>query len=246
MRESADLVSRTLGELAAHIRVGVTTLQLDKIAHDFIRDHGAEPAFLGLYGFPNTLCISRNEQVVHGIPNHRPIENGDILSIDCGVKKHGFCGDQAYTFPVGEVSQERLQLLRVTQEALQAGVAAIQPGARVGNIGAAIAETVAPYKYGIVRELVGHGLGRSMHEGPDVPNYGRKGNGPRLQEGLVIAIEPMINLGTAKIKQLKDGWTIVTADARASAHYEHNVAIIEGKAEVLSTFSYIKAQNKSF
>ena len=242
MRESADLTSRTLGLLASEVQVGATPLALDKIAHDFIRDHAAEPAFLGLYGFPNTLCVSRNEQVVHGIPDKRPLENGDIVSIDCGVKKNGFCGDQAYTFAVGEVRKEVLQLLRVTQQALEMGISVISSSARIGDIGYAIQQCVLPYDYGIVRELVGHGLGRSMHEGPDVPNYGRRGNGPRLRDGLVISIEPMINLGTERIKQLEDGWTIAAADGKPSAHYEHNVAICNGKAEVLTSFAYIEAQ----
>ena len=244
MRESADLVSRTLGELAAHVRVGITPLELDRIACDFIRSHGAEPAFLGLYGFPNTLCISRNEHVVHGIPDNRPLESGDIISIDCGVKKNGFCGDQAYTFPVGEVSEEVLKLLRVTKQALEAGILAITAGARIGDIGAAISDVITPHGYGIVRELVGHGLGQDMHEGPDVPNYGRRGSGPRLKDGTVIAIEPMVNLGTEKIRQLSDNWTIVTADKKPSAHYEHNVAITEGKVETLTTYAYIEEQGK--
>ena len=245
MRESADLTSRTLGVLANELQVGVTPLTLDKIAHDFIRDHDAEPAFLGLYGFPNTLCISRNEQVVHGIPDDSPFESGDIVSIDCGVKKDNFCGDQAYTFAVGEVKEEILQLLHVTKKALEEGISAISPSARIGDIGYAIQQYVLPYGYGIVRELVGHGLGQNMHEGPDVPNYGRRGNGTRLQEGLVIAIEPMINLGTARIQQLEDGWTIATADKKPSAHYEHNVAICNGKTEVLTTFTYIETQLQS-
>ncbi len=240
MRESARLTSRTLGELARHIRVGVTPLELDKIAHDFICDHGAAPAFLGLYGFPNTLCISKNEQVVHGIPDDCPLQDGDVVSIDCGVKKNDFCGDQAYTFPVGEVNEDVLALMQVTKRALQAGIDAISLAARIGDVGAAIQRIIEPYGYGIVRELVGHGLGRSIHEGPDVPNYGRRGNGLRIKNGLVIAIEPMINLGTANIKQLSDNWTIVSADNKPSVHYEHNVAVVDGQAEVLTTFSYIE------
>ena len=240
MRKSAELTSRTLGTLSTYIRPGVTPLQLDQIAHDFIRDHEAEPAFLGLYDFPHTLCVSRNEAIVHGIPDSKPLEEGDIVSIDCGVKKHGFCGDQAYTFPVGEVSKPIVRLLRATIEALESGIAAISTGSRVGDISHAIEQSIRPYGYGIVRELVGHGIGRNVHEGPDVPNYGRRGQGPRLSDGLVIAIEPMINLGTHQIKQLKDGWSIVTRDGKPSAHYEHNVAILDGKAQLLTSFSYIE------
>ena len=240
MEESASLTSRTLGMLSKHIKPGVTPLELDKMAHDFICDHNAEPAFLGLYGFPNTLCVSRNEVVVHGIPDDTPLRSGDVVSIDCGVRKNGFCGDQAYTFPVGEVSREVLQLLSVTVQALEAGISAIRAATRIGDIGYAIEKHVHPYGYGIVRELVGHGIGRSIHEGPDVPNYGRRGHGALLKDGLVIAIEPMINLGTHQVRQLKDRWSIIARDRKPSAHYEHNVAITEGKARVLTSFSEIK------
>lgn len=240
MAESASLTSRTLGVLSTYIEPGITPLELDKIAHDFICDHGAEPAFLGLYGFPNTLCASRNEIVVHGIPDNKPLCSGDIISIDCGVKKNGLCGDQAYTFPIGAVSKEVLQLLSITIRALEAGISVIKEGARIGDIGHAIEQHVHPYGYGIVRELVGHGIGRSVHEGPDVPNYGRRGHGPQLKNGLVLAIEPMINLGTHQVQQLKDHWSIATRDNKPSAHYEHNVAILEGEVKVLTSFSQIK------
>ena len=238
MRIAADLTSRTLGMLAVEVREGVTPLHLDKLAHDFICDHGAQPGFLGLYGFPNTLCISCEDQVVHGIPTKNPLAAGTLVSIDCGVVKDGFCGDQAYTFSVGELSKEKESLLRVTQQALLAGIKAIHPGGRIGDIGYAIGEVSRDY--GVVRELVGHGIGRKMHEGPDVPNYGRRGQGRRLVDGMVLAIEPMINLGTSQIVYDKDQWTVRTADGLPSAHYEHNVAIIGGRPEVLTTFSYIE------
>ena len=241
-KESAELVSKTLGELSKHIKAGITPLALDKIAYTFIKDHKATPAFLGLYGFPNTLCVSVNAQIVHGIPTKCPLKSGDIVSIDCGVKHKGFYGDQAYTFPVEEISKEHLKLLQVTQRALLEGVHAMQIGARIGDIGYAIQNTVAPHHYGIVRELVGHGLGKNLHEAPEVPNYGKRGNGMSIQEGLLIAIEPMINLGTEKIRQSKDQWTLCTADGQFSAHYEHNVAILHGKREVLTTFEYINSQ----
>ena len=238
-RQSAELVSKTLGELSKHIGEGITPLQLDKIAYTFIHDHKAVPAFLGLYGFPNTLCISVNEQVVHGIPTDRPLKAGDIVSVDCGVKQNDFHGDQAYTFPVEEISKEHLTLLQVTQQALAEGIRAMQVGGRLGDIGYAIQKTIAPHQYGIVRELVGHGIGRKLHEPPEVPNYGKRGNGVLLQEGLLIAIEPMVNLGTAQIRRSKDNWTLSAADGKFSAHYEHNVAILHGKTEVLTTFNYI-------
>ena len=241
MRESAQLVSKTLGVLAAEIRPGVTTSYLDNLAETFIRDHQAMPGFLGLYGFPNSLCISVNEQVVHGIPNKKPLLEGDIVSIDCGVLKNGFYGDHAYTFPVGEVSKEVKQLLEVTKESLYLGIEQMTAGKRIGDISYAIQRYTESHGYGVVRELVGHGLGREMHESPEVPNYGKRGKGPVIKNGLVVAIEPMINLGTRKVKQLSDGWTIVTADGKPSAHFEHNVAVVDGKPDVLSTFDYIEA-----
>lgn len=239
MRESAQLVSKTLGLLAPYIVPGAIPLELDKMAETFIRDHGGEPGFLGMYGFPNSLCMSPNAQVVHGIPGKKAMQNGDILSVDCGVYMNGFYGDHAYTFAVGEVAKETSELLEVTKASLYAGIKEVVEGNRIGDIGAAIQEYTESRGYGVVRELVGHGLGTKMHEDPQVPNYGKRGRGKKIQEGLVIAIEPMINLGTHRIKQLPDGWTILTADGKNSAHFEHDVAVINGKPEILSTFQYI-------
>lgn len=239
MRESALIVSKTLGMLAREVKPGVTTLQLDGMAETFIRDHGAVPGFLGLYDFPNSLCMSPNAQVVHGIPNNTPLVEGDIISIDCGALKNGFYGDHAYTFEVGEVDAETKKLLQVTKESLYVGIREFKIGNRVGDVGYAIQQYTESRGYGVVRELVGHGLGREMHEDPEMPNYGKRGRGKKFVEGMVVAIEPMINLGTRRIKQLKDGWTILTADNKPSAHFEHDVAIIDGKPEILSTFAYI-------
>lgn len=239
MRTSAQLVSKTLGLLAPYIVPGAIPLELDKMAETFIRDHGGEPGFLGMYGFPNSLCMSPNAQVVHGIPGKKELQNGDILSVDCGVFMNGYYGDHAYTFAVGEVSKETSELLEVTKASLYAGIKEVVEGNRIGDIGAAIQEYTESRGYGVVRELVGHGLGTKMHEDPQVPNYGKRGRGKKIQEGLVIAIEPMINLGTHRIKQLPDGWTILTADGKNSAHFEHDVAVVNGKPEILSTFQYI-------
>ena len=239
MRESALIVSKTLGMLAPHIKPGVTTLELDKMAEEFIRDHGAEPGFLGMYDFPNSLCMSPNAQVVHGIPNDKPLEEGDIISIDCGALKNGFYGDHAYTFEVGEVKPEVKELLKATKESLYVGIREFKIGNRVGDVGYAIQKYTEDRGYGVVRELVGHGLGADMHEDPEMPNYGKRGRGKKFIEGMVVAIEPMINLGTRRIKQLPDGWTILTADNKPSAHFEHDVALVEGKPQLLSTFDYI-------
>lgn len=239
MRESALVVSRTLGMLAAEIKPGITTLQLDKLAEEYIREQGAQPAFLGLYDFPNTLCMSPNAQVVHGVPNNTPLVEGDIISIDCGALKNGFYGDHAYTFAIGEITPETASLLKVTKESLYIGINEFRVGNRVGDVGFAIQKYCEDHGYGVVRELVGHGLGRKMHEDPEMPNYGQRGRGKKFVEGMVVAIEPMINQGTKNIRQLKDGWTILTADGKLSAHYEHNVAIVDGKPELLSTFNYI-------
>ncbi len=240
IRESSLLVGKTLAEVAKHIRPGVTTLELDKIAEEFINDHQAYPAFKGYGGFPNSLCISPNEVVVHGIPNNTPLKDGDVLSVDCGVLKNGFYGDSAYTFEVGEVSEEKKALLRVTKECLLKGIEQAVAGLRIGDIAYAVQEHAEKHGYGIVKELVGHGVGKQLHEKPEVPNYGKRGTGLKMTEGLVIAIEPMINLGKAAIWQDNDGWTIRTKDAKVSAHFEHTVAIKKGKADVLSSFKEIE------
>lgn len=239
IRESALLVSKTLGMLAKEIKPGISTLKLDSLAENFIRDNDAEPGFLGLYDFPNTLCVSPNDQVVHGIPNEKEIENGDILSIDCGVLKNGYFGDHAYTFEVGEVESNVKQLLTVAKESLYLGIQQFKLGNRVGDVGFAIQNHNELNGYGVVRELVGHGIGKEMHEKPEMPNYGRKGTGKKFKDGMVVAIEPMINLGTSRINQLNDGWTILTEDGKPSVHFEHNIAIIDGKPRLLSTFDYI-------
>lgn len=239
MRESALIVSKTLGEIAKVIKPGVTTLQLDKIAEECIRDQGAIPGFLGLYDFPNTLCMSPNSQVVHGIPNNNHLVEGDIISIDCGALKNGFYGDHAYTFPVGEITPEVEKLLKTTKESLYVGIREFKLNNRVGDVGYAIQHHCEAQGYGVVRELVGHGLGKKMHEAPEMPNYGRRGRGKKFIEGMVVAIEPMINMGTQRIKQHSDGWTITTLDNLPSAHFEHDVALVDGKPELLSTFAYI-------
>ncbi|MEX2597116.1 MAG: type I methionyl aminopeptidase [Salibacteraceae bacterium] len=244
LRESSLLVGKTLAEIAALIQPGVTPLELDKVAYEFIHDHHATPGFLNYNGFPNSLCISRNEAVVHGIPTNEPLENGDILSVDCGVLLNGYFGDSAYTFKVGEVSPEVDRLLKTTKECLRLGIEQAVAGNRVGDIGFAIQQEAERNGFGVVRELVGHGLGKELHEPPEVPNYGRRGKGPMLVEGLVLAIEPMINLGTRNITQLRDGWTILTADRKPSAHFEHDVVVRKGKAEVLSTFELIEEKLK--
>lgn len=240
MREAAQVVSRTLGLLASEIKPGVTPLKLDAIAEEYIRSQNAIPGFLGLYDFPNTLCVSVNEQVVHGIPGDRPLEDGDIISVDCGAIYEGYYGDHAYTFEVGEVADDVKQLLRVTKECLDLGIAEAKLGNRIGDIGFAIQQHAEKHGYGVVRDLVGHGLGKTMHEDPQVPNYGRRGRGKKILNGLTIAIEPMINMGTEKVIQLDDKWTIVTEDGKPSAHFEHDIAVVDGKPEVLSTFKYIE------
>jgi|TARA_B110000116_G_scaffold242866_1_gene232331 methionyl aminopeptidase len=246
MRVSSLLVGRTLAEVAALVKPGATTLQLDAIAEEFIRDNGAEPGFKGYGGFPNTLCTSLNEAVVHGIPNDRPLESGDVISIDCGVLKNEFYGDSAYTFEVGEVDPKIQKLLRVTKECLTLAIGQAVTGKRIGDIGAAVQMHAEANGYGVVRELVGHGLGRELHEAPEVPNYGRRGNGPRLVDGMVLAIEPMINLGTHEILTHEDGWTIVTRDRKVSAHFEHDIVVRKGQADVLSSFLEIeKVINKT-
>ena len=239
MRESALVVSRTLGILASEVKPGVSTLFLDKIAEEYIRSQDAIPGFLGLYDFPNTLCMSPNAQVVHGIPNDKPLQEGDIISIDCGALKNGFYGDHAYTFAVGEIDEETKKLLEVTKQSLYEGIRELKAGNRIGDVGYAIQNYCEGRGYGVVRELVGHGLGKKMHEDPEMPNYGKRGRGKKLINGMVVAIEPMINMGTHRINQLSDGWTILTKDGKPSAHFEHDIAIINGKPELLSTFKYI-------
>ena len=212
---------------------------MDKLAEDFIRSNGGIPGFLGLYDFPNTLCISPNQQVVHGIPNNTAIEDGDIISIDCGVLKNGYYGDHAYTFEVGEVKEDYKKINKSCKRISILGISEFKKGNRVGDVGYAIQYYCEKRGYGVVRELVGHGLGTTMHEGPEVPNYGKRGKGKKFLEGMVVAIEPMINQGTHKIQHHNDGWTITTRDNKPSAHFEHNIAIVDGKPELLSTFSYI-------
>ncbi len=240
MRESAQLVSKTLGLMAEKISPGITPLQLDKIAYEFICDHGAKPGFLGLYDYPNTIITSVNEQVVHGIPTDKPLEDGDVVGVDIGVLKNGFYGDHAYTFAVGEIDNDVKTLLKVTKECLQLGISNMIKGNRIGDISFAIQQHAEKHGYGVVRELVGHGLGKKMHESPEVPNFGKRGRGTKLKDGMVLAIEPMINMGTRNVLQLSDGWTIITADKKPSAHFEHDVALVDGKPDVLSTFEYVE------
>ncbi len=243
MREANRLVGKTLGELSKHIKPGITTLELDRIAEQFIRDHGAIPTFLGYGGFPNSICTSVNEHVVHGIPNNIPLKEGDIVSVDCGTNLRGFCGDSAYTFCVGDVDQKVVELLRVTKESLYKGIEQAKEGNRIGDIGFTIQEYCEKRGYSVVRELVGHGIGRQMHEAPEVPNYGKRGTGPLIKNGMCIAIEPMINMGGKKVVFENDGWTVRTKDRKQSAHFEHTIAIRNGKADILSTFEFIKENN---
>tara|TARA_B110000046_G_scaffold28052_1_gene28914 strand:+ start:229584 stop:230363 length:780 start_codon:yes stop_codon:yes gene_type:complete len=240
IRKSSSLVGKTLAEVAKLIEPGVDTVKLDAIAEEYIRDNGGLPGFKGMYDFPNALCISINDQVVHGIPSAKPLRNGDIVSVDCGVLMNEFYGDVAYTFEVGEVSKEIKHLLEVTKECLQAGITAAVAGNRIGDIGYAVQTIAEDNGYGVVRELVGHGLGKKLHEDPQVPNYGKRGQGAKLKEGLVIAIEPMINMGKRHVKQDDDGWAIVAKDGLPSAHFEHDVVVRKGMAEVLSTHEFIE------
>jgi methionyl aminopeptidase len=247
MRESSLLVSKTLAAIAERIKPGVTTLQLNDFAEGFIRDHGATPSFKNYQGkYPFATCISVNDAIVHGFPNEKPLMEGDIVSVDIGVYKNGFHGDSAYTFALGSISEEVKQLLRVTKQSLQAAIDKAVVGNRIGDIAYAVQELAEKkHGYGVVRELVGHGLGRSLHEDPQVPNYGKRGSGPKLQEGLVLAIEPMINLGVRDIFYDEDGWTVRTKDGRVSAHYEHNICVRKGTADVLSDFAPIEAAEKA-
>lgn len=240
LRESNLLVSRTLAEVAGHIQPGVTTLYLDSIAETFIRDNNAVPAFKGYGGFPKSLCTSVNAEVVHGIPSAYVLREGDIISIDCGVILNGWYGDGAYTFPVGPISDELKRLLEYTRASLEEGVRAAVAGNRIGDISSAVQTLAESGGYSVVRELVGHGIGRKLHEKPEVPNFGRRGSGPKMKKGLVICIEPMINLGRKETYRMDDGWTIRTADGRPSAHFEYAVAVDKGKADVLTTFAFIE------
>jgi methionyl aminopeptidase len=240
IRESSILVAKTLAEVAKVIGPGVTTKYLNDIAETYIKDNGAIPAFLNYNGFPYSLCISPNEQIVHGFPGDYVIQEGDLISVDCGVIKNKFFGDSAYTFSIGEISAERQKLVDVTQECLARAIDKAVAGSRIGDIGYAVQSLAEANGFGVVRELVGHGVGVQLHEKPEVPNYGRRGSGMKLEEGMVIAIEPMINAGTANVKFWSDGWTITSRDNQPSAHFEHTVAIKKGKADVLSTFSFIE------
>lgn len=245
IRQSSLLVGDTLAEVAAALRPGITTLELDRLAETFIRDHQAEPAFKGYHGFPASLCISVNAEVVHGIPGKKEIREGDVVSVDCGVKMNGFFGDSAYSFVVGTPSDIVRKLIRVTKECLMAGVNAAVTGNRTGDIGSAVQDHAESNGFSVVRELVGHGVGKRLHEKPEVPNYGKRGSGVLLRDGMVIAIEPMINSGKRNIIQLNDGWTIVTADKLPAAHFEHTVAVKQGKADVLSSFEKIEIAEKN-
>jgi methionyl aminopeptidase len=240
IRESSLLVGKTLAEVARHLRPGITGLQIDKLADEFIRDHGATPSFKNYSGYPYSVCFSVNEQVVHGFPSNEEIREGDVVSVDCGVYMNGFHGDSAYTFAVGEIPERVALLLRTTRESLEKAIEQAVDGKRIGDIGYAVQSHAEAQGFTVVRELVGHGLGRNLHEAPEVPNYGKRGNGIALKPGMVLAIEPMINMGKRDVKTLRDGWTIVTRDGMPSAHFEHDIVVRKEKAEVLSTFGYIE------
>lgn len=240
IKNSSLLVGKTLAEVARYLKPGVLTSFLDKIAEDFIRDNGGIPGFKNYRGYPATLCISVNDQIVHGIPGKRDIRDEDIVSVDCGAILNGYNGDSAYTFAVGDVKPDVMDLLKRTKESLYKGIEKAEAGNRVGDIGYAVQSHVEQFGYSVVRELVGHGLGKSLHEEPQVPNFGRRGSGPKLKEGTVICIEPMINLGKKEIIQERDGWTIRTRDGKPSAHYEHAVAVYRNRCEILSTFEFIE------
>ncbi|MCF0172404.1 MAG: type I methionyl aminopeptidase [Bacteroidales bacterium] len=243
LRENGILVSKTLAEVGKHIAPGVTTLELDKVAEEFIRDNGAEPGFLGYNGFPSTLCISVNDTVVHGFPSDYALREGDIVSVDCGTTYKGYNGDSAYTFAVGEISEADRKLLEVTKASLYKGIEAAVSGGRIGDIGYAVQSYCEANGYSVVRELVGHGLGRHLHESPEVPNFGRRGHGVKLLENMVICIEPMINQGKKDVYLDDNGWGVITCDHRKSAHFELTVAIKKGKADILSTFDFIENKN---
>lgn len=240
LREANLLVGMTLGEVAKWIKPGISTLKLDAIAEEFIRDHGAVPGFKGYGGFPSTICASVNDKVVHGFPSEYELREGDIISVDCGAVKNGFNGDSTYTFCVGEVAPEVLALLKTTKESLYIGIEHAVVGKRLGDISESIQSYCETRGYSVVRELCGHGVGRHLHEDPEVPNYGRRGTGPLLKNGMVIAIEPMINLGKRHIVIERDGWTTRTRDGKPSAHFEHTIAVRPGKADILSSFAYVE------
>ncbi|MDO5572006.1 MAG: type I methionyl aminopeptidase [Bacteroidales bacterium] len=240
MSESNQLVGMTLGEIAKWVQPGITTRRLDEIAEQFIRDNGAVPGFKGYGGFPSTLCISVNDKVVHGFPSDYELKDGDIISVDCGVVKNGFNGDSAYTFPVGEVSQETMKLLKTTKESLYIGISKATVGNRIGDIGSAIQDYCEQRGFSVVRELCGHGIGKKLHEDPDVPNYGKKGTGTLLKSGMCICIEPMINAGVKNILMERDGWTVRTRDGKPSAHFEHAIAIRPEGPQILSSFKFIE------
>ena len=240
IRESSLLVSKTHAEVAKVIRPGITTIELDKLAETFIRDNGGVPAFLNYNGFPFSLCISLNNQVVHGFPSKHALVEGDLVSVDCGVVKNKYYGDSAYTFAIGEVSEQTKLLMKVTKECLALGIEKAVVGMRIGDVGYAVQEHAEKHGFGVVKELVGHGVGTRLHEKPEVPNYGKRGSGIKLEEGMVIAIEPMINAGRAGVRFWDDGWTVSTSDGKVSAHYEHTVAVSKGKADILSTFDYVE------
>ncbi len=245
MRHSCLLVAQTHGVVAAHIKPGIKTKELDVVAETFIRDNKAEPSFKGYRGFPASLCISINDQVVHGIPGDYELKEGDIVSVDCGVYANGFHGDSAYTYCLNGVQPEVLALLEVTKRSLYKGIENAVAGKRVGDISFAIQQMAESHHYSIVRELVGHGVGRNLHEAPEIPNYGKRGQGPKLLEGMVIAIEPMVNMGKKEIKSLSDDWTIVTIDGKPSAHFEHTVVVRKNKAEILSSFIFLEEAIKN-
>jgi len=245
MRHSCLLVGKAHAEAAKVMKEGMTTMQVNNIVEQFILDNGGTPTFKNYNGFPYATCISMNEAVVHGFPGEHILKSGDIISLDIGVYKNGFHGDSAYTYAVGEITEEVKQLLRVTKESLYLGIKKARHGNRVGDIANAIQEhTEKKHGYGVVRELVGHGVGRELHEEPQVPNYGKKGTGAKLKEGMVLAIEPMINLGVKEVVHLEDGWTILTKDRKVSAHFEHDVCITKGEADILSSFEEIEAAEK--
>ena len=240
VRQSAEILSRAHAEVAKLVAPGVSTAELDRIAEEYIQDHGGEPSFKGYNGFPASLCISSNDQVVHGIPGSYQLRSGDIVSIDCGVFYKGFHSDAAYTYPVGEVKEEVRNLLKVTKESLYLGIENAKAGNRIGDIGFAIQKYVEDFGFSVVRELVGHGIGKTLHESPEVPNYGKRGRGTKLKTGLILAIEPMVNMGTRNVIQESDGWTIRTKDHQPSAHFEHTVAVMNGTPEILTTHKYIE------